>query len=306
MRPTREQIELAAYQRWQRREWGHGSDREDWIAVEQDLAFALNYRYVARYKLSGSSPVMLGKTEAESSTRRRRCRFCEQAEPSAKFRGRHLALPAIVGNKALFAWDECDDCRAHYDRHLAGPFENFVGPLLNESPEFSTDGMTVAAHKAFVRMALAVLPAAELQHFGDTIEWVANPDHVLDSTLLDGLGCLVYRTPSPVPSASFALARRVEDDEALPYMIAFLALASSRVVLQTHLPLCPRDEEIEESWVPGPKLSMSLGLGAGHRASDCMFLGVTLPKTVRVTNRTGRYDRADSSTAAGGGSRPHQ
>ena len=306
MRPTREQIELAAYQRWQRREWGHGSDCEDWIAVEQDLAFALNYRYVARYKLSGSSPVMLGKSEAESSTRRRRCRFCEQAEPSATFRDMHLTLPAIVGNTSLHSWDECDDCHAQYDRHLAGPFESFVGPLLNESPDFPVDGISVAALKAFVRMALAVLPASELQHFGDTIEWVANPDHVLDSTLLDGEGCLVYRTPSPVPSASFALARRVEDDEGLPYMIAFLALASSRVVLQTQLPLCPRDEELEDSRVPGPKLSMSLGYGAGHRASDCTFLQVTLPKTVRVTNRTGRYERADSPTAAGGGSRPHQ
>ncbi len=306
MLPTREQIELAAYQRWQRREWGHGNDREDWIAAEQDLAFALNYRYVARYKLSGSNPVMLGKSEAESSTRRRRCRFCEQAEPSAKFRGTHLALPAIVGNTALFVWDECDDCRAHFDRHLAGPFESFVRPLLNEFADFPTDGISVAALKAFVRMALAVLPASEIQHFGDTIEWVANPDHGLDSTLLDGLGCLVYRTPTPVPSASFALARRVEDDESLPYMIAFLALASSRVVLQAQLPLCPRDEELEESRAPGPKLSMSLGLGSGHRASDCTFLGVTLPKTVRVTNRTGRYDRTDSPAATGGGSRPHQ
>ncbi len=271
--------------------------------MEQDLEFAINYRYVARYKLSGSRPVMVGKTEAESSTRRRRCRFCEQAEPSAKFRGRHLALPAIVGNTSLFSWDECDDCHAHFDRHLTGPFESFVEPLLNEFPDFPTDGISVAAHKALVRMALAVLPASELQHFGDTIEWVANPDHVLDSTLLDGLRCLVYRTPTPVPSASFALARRVEDDEALPYMIAFLALASSRVVLQTQLPLCPRDEELEESRVPGPRLSMSLGFGADHRASDCAFIGVTLPKAVRVT---GRYDRADSPAAAGGGSRPHQ
>ncbi len=305
MRPTREQIELAAYQRWQRREWTHGGDRQDWASVEKDLAFALNYRYVARYKLAGATPVFLGKAEAEAAKRRRRCRFCEQSEPSTKFRGNHLALPALVGNTSLYAWDECDACRGNHDAFLAGPFDAFARPLLNDPPELPSNGIPVAALKALVRIALAVLPAAELQHFGDTIEWVSNPDHVLDSALLDGLGFLAYETPVPVPSASVALARRVDDEEGLPYMIAFLAPADSRVVLQTHLPFCPRDEELDDAPTQGPRLSMSLGFGAGHRASDCTFLGVTLPDSVRLNPRPGRFDRADVAAPAGG-SRPHQ
>lgn len=292
MRPTREQIVLAAYQRWQRREWTHGADRQDWAAAERDLLFALNYRYVARYKLSGPAPVMVGKAEADAAKRRRRCRFCEQAEPSANFRGNPLALPAFVGNTSLFAWDECDSCRANHDAFLAGPFESFLRPLLNDPPELPLDGIPVAALKGLVRMALAVMPAAELHHFGDTIEWVSNPDHGLDSSLLDGLGCLVYQTPITVPSASFALARRVEDDEAMPYMVAFLAPANSRVVLQTHLPFSPRDEALEDAPTQGPRLSMSLGAGTEHRASDCTFLGVTVPDTVRINPRRGRADAA--------------
>ena len=306
MQPTREQIELAAYQRWQRREWGHGGDQDDWIAAERDLGFALNYRYVARYKLSSATKVLLGKSEAEASNRRRRCRFCEQAEPSAKFRGQHLALPALVGNTSLFAWDECDDCRAHEQAYLAGPFEDFARPLLDKSPEFPAQGIPVPALKALVRMALTALPTAELQHFGDTIEWVANPDHLLDSPLLGDLGCMVYRTPTVVPSASFALAKRVDEGAEVPYLVAFLALGSSRIVLQTHLPFCPRDEDFHDLQARGPRLSMSLGIGEDHRASDCAFVGVTLPETGRIAHRIGRHDRADAAATVGSGYRPHQ
>ena len=77
MHPTREQIDTAAYQRWQRRGGAHGHDRDDWLAAEKDLVFAVNYRYVARYKLAdpsnGTAPILLGK--GESTARPRTCRF---------------------------------------------------------------------------------------------------------------------------------------------------------------------------------------------------------------------------------------
>ena len=280
-RPTREQIAEAAYCRWERRGGDHGGDLDDWSAVEKDLVFTLNYRYVARYKLSGRGPVYVGRPESERSPTPRRCRFCEQAEPSVTFQKTPPVLPPIAGNSALFAWDECDECHGLFETHLAGPFEAFARPLLHDRPEVPA-GIPVAAFKALVRAGISVLPVGELHHFGDASEWVCNPDHDLDAALLQGLGCYLYLTPEAVPSASIAVARRVDEDARTPYMIVFLALAPSRIVLQAVLPLCTRDEDLEDGLMRGPELSMSLGQGRDHRASQARFLPVTTQAAVRI------------------------
>lgn len=282
MRPSREQIEVAAYLRWVRRGFGHGLDREDWAAAEKDLVFAHNYRYVARHKLAGE-PDLLGKEEADSARRRRRCRFCELSEPSTSFDLTPLALPALVGNSALVGWDECDECRALYDGHLAGAFESFARPLLGSPPALPREGAGIPAQalKALVRMALSVMPASELHHFGDTIEWVSNPEHTRDAGLLGDLGCHVYVTPAPVPAPFIALARRAESNAPVPYMLVFLG--TSRVVFQTHLPLSSRDEELEETGIRGPELSMSMGDGQGFRASLCSYLAVEPQPSLATT-----------------------
>lgn len=269
MSPTREQIEVAAYHRWERRGRAHGHDRDDWGAAEKDLVFALNYRYVARHGLSGPA-VLLGRSGAEGNGRR--CRFCELSEPSVSFEGAPPAVPALLGNTALVAWDECDDCRTHYAAHLAGAFEAFAGPMLATPTAPTADTVPVPALKALVRMALSVMPPGELHHFGDTVEWVTNPDHARDAALIGGLGCHVYRTPAPIAAPFAALARRADDDAPVPYMLFFLGTAG--VVFQTHLPGCPRDEDLEDQGVRGPELSMSMGSGADFRASRCTFLPV--------------------------------
>ena len=266
MTPTREQIAVAAYHRWERRGRPHGADRDDWVAAEKDLTFGLNYRYVARYPLAG--PVVnLGERE---SSGRRRCRFCELSEPTVSFEVTPAAVPASLGNKSLLAWDECDDCRAFYDSHLADGFEAFALPWVEGRGE--AQAVPVAAWKGLVRLALAVAPASELHHFGDTAEWVANPEHSLDAGLLRGEGCHVYVTPAPVASPFVALARRVGDEGRWPYALFFLG--SGRAVFQTHLPLCPLDEDLDDPAVRGPELSMTVGSGQALRSSDCRFLPV--------------------------------
>ncbi len=266
MRPTREQIEVAAYHRWQRRGGDHGGNHEDWVAAEKDLAFGLNYRYVARYRLDGPA-VLLGKAEATAAGLPRRCRFCEHAEPATAFSD---PPPALPGAPALRAWDECEECRSTYESALAGAFESFARPLLSAAPARPPAEIPVAALKELLRVALAVLPPGELHHFGDTIEWVTNPDHAREAWLLDGLGCRVYLTPAPVASPFVALARRVDDEAPWPYLLVFLA--TSRVVFQTHLPLCTRDEDLEGVGPRGPELSMSAGSGPGLRTSDSLYL----------------------------------
>ena len=276
MRPTREQIEVAAYQRWERRGYPHGGDRDDWGAAEKDLNFALNYRYVARHRLADTSagPVLLGKAEAGQAKVRRRCRFCEHAEPSAAFADDRPAVPALFGNRALVAWDECDDCRAQFDEHLAGPLEAFARPLLGPEPAWPRAGIPAPALKALVRLAISLMPAGELHHFGDTAEWVMNPDHDRDAPLLKTLGCHVYLTPAEITVPFAALSRRSDGEAPLPYMLFFLG--ASRAVFQTHLPLCPLDEDLEDEGAElrGPELSMSINGPNGPRASRCAYLPV--------------------------------
>jgi hypothetical protein len=274
MRPTPQQIAEAAYSRWERRGYLHGFDCDDWVAVENDLVFGLNYRYVARLPLSGPT-LDVGKAAAPAA---RRCRFCERAEPAATFRARPLVVPGWLGNAALVAWDECDDCRAQADAHLAGSFERFAAPWV--AGDSARDvALSPGAWKALVRMGLSVLPAAELHHFDDTIEWVSNPDHSRDAVLLEAQGCQVYATAHPLPAPFAALARRAHDESPWPYMLFFLG--SGRAVFQTHLPLCPRDEDQEEGGLHGPVLSMSTGTGPALRAGVCRFVPVERNVAVR-------------------------
>ncbi|MFO0908866.1 MAG: DUF2934 domain-containing protein [Isosphaeraceae bacterium] len=295
MNPTSEQIALAAYYRWQRRGSAHGLDRDDWDAATRDLTFGLNYRWLVRHALRPApgatvGPILLGQAQAEAAGRSRRCRFCERAAPGAAFTTEPLAIPAWMGNETLIAWDECDECRAGHQAHLAAPFETFATPFLIDQPALPEPGCTVPvpALKALVRMGLAILPDNELHLFDDAMEWVSNPDTERDSALLAGLGCHVYITPVPVPAPFASLARRVDDDAAMPSMLFFLG--HGRVVFQTHLPFSPRDEAIEElpDALRGPSLSMSLGQGDAHRSSQVAFLPVEitrLPITVRIATR---------------------
>ena len=281
MQPNRDQIEKAAYVRWQRRGARHGRDVEDWTAAEKDITFALNYRWIARFPLG--VPASVGKAEAG---RPARCRFCEQAEPAASFSPRPLDLPAEFEGGSLVVRDECEDCRAAHEASLGDAFASFSRPFLVPEPQLPTAGSTVpvAALKALVRIGLCLAPAAELQHFGDTFEWVANPDHARDAapSLQAGLGCQVYVTPEPISSAFVSLARRTRDDGAWPYMLAFLG--AGRVVFATHFPFCPRDEDLEDACVRGPVLSMSMGQGNALRASLTAFLPVAVRREVPLSS----------------------
>ncbi|MCA1685489.1 MAG: hypothetical protein LC745_05790, partial [Planctomycetia bacterium] len=241
------------------------------VAAEKDLAFGLNYRYLARHRLDGP-PVLLGRDGAEGQGRR--CRFCEQAGPAVSF-SEPEALPDLPGGSALRAWDECDDCRDAYESTLAGAFPAFAGPMLGPTPALPPDEIPIAALKELFRLGLAVLPPAELHHFGDTIEWVTNPDHDRDALVLPDLGCHVYLTPGPVSAPFVALARRIDDEAPWPYLLVFLA--ADRVVFQTQMPLCTRDEDLEDAGPRGPRLSMSMGTGPDCRESFCTYLPAARP-----------------------------
>jgi len=277
MVPTFDQIQTAAYHRWLRRGEEHGRHRQDWLAAEQDLLFSLNYRVVARYALDDPAPVILGNTS------RPHCRFCERSAPAADFGRPVPVVPAALGNTALFSAEVCDDCRDQIREELEPAFLRFARPLVSGPAHAqalvdhvpSATHVPVAAFKALIAMALLALPPKELQHVEDAIEWVANPDHELDSTALGPLECRLYVVPNETTRPWIALARRDEADAPLPYLL--VSLGSGRAVFQAPLPLCVRDDDLD-----------GVPLTVPRACPDAPPRGTTPPARIFVAAETAR------------------
>jgi hypothetical protein len=141
--------------------------------------------------------------------------------------------------------DECDDCRALFTESIEPDLERFATPW--RTGQFSGEGpsssIPIAAYKGLVRLALLALPEAELPHVEDALEWVGNPDHDLDGRAFQSLACFVGFCPTPAPFASMALARRIDDEAAVPYLLGFLV--TGRATFQVQVPLCVRDEDLD-------------------------------------------------------------
>jgi hypothetical protein len=270
MLPSHDQISQAAYQRWERRGRVHGYDREDWIAAEMDLAFDHAYKSLIELSLGEIEERVLGREHT-------RCRFCEQSPPRAGFSSFRPVVPAEVGNASLLTREICDECAAQFAESIDEDFLRFwrsLEVLRREDFSFREQrvpgAITIAAFKALVRMAICIIPEAELATLTDTIEWVCNPDHEFDSGLFGGTGCLVYRTHVPFAPGWTRLARRTDDEAPVPYMLFFLA--SERLILQVPLPLCARDEDLDGVELTVPEQSFSTGRGSDYRPSTCMVL----------------------------------
>ncbi len=276
MIPARELVERAAYERWQRRGMHHGADREDWVAAEQDVFFALNYETVAEYQLDEGEPKVIG------NGRRPRCRFCEQSPPRATFSYVRRALPEELGSVALMTREICDECADQFSQTIDKDFLRFwesLEGLRGGTASFrelrAPAGMPIPAYKALIRMALSIMPEEELPNFTDAIEWVGNPDHQFDSGLFGGVGCLLYQLQTPYPGPWAGLTRRVDEEAPLPYMLFFLA--SGRIVLQLHLPLCSRDQDLDGIEARMPERSFSTGIGSDLRPATCLALPLDTP-----------------------------
>ena len=237
MQPTSGQIAEAAYYRWERRAFAHGRHEHDWFAAEQELAFAAQYEIIARYRLDGIAPHHLG------DVRRPRCRFCERTAPRAAFAGPRLAAPAALGNAAILSHEVCDDCHAQHEESVGADLEAFARAALRAGDAPARPFAPIAALKGLTWAALMLLPPGEMEYFEDAVEWVSNPDHNLDSRSIAGAECVLHRLPEPGAFSWAGLARRLDDDAALPYVVAFFATGAA--VFQVALPLSSRDEELE-------------------------------------------------------------
>jgi hypothetical protein len=284
MLPTAEQIQWAAYFRWKRRNGEHGRDRDDWLASEQDLLFTRNYEVVARFQLDREGAQFVGNKE------RRRCRFCELAPPQASFKAIPPVIPEYLGNKALFAYDQCDECQGSFAEMIEGDLKSFTRRFLRGGPEsigngkpggLSTDPFRpLAAFKGLAKLALSIVPEAELPYFEDALEWVSNPDHEYDARVFDGLRCHIHGPDESVPRQSWtALARRIEEEAPFPYMLFFLGTGG--VTFQIAVPLCTRDDEIDGETVIVPRIAHPLAVGLDVAPVPCEVATLSSPEVRR-------------------------
>ena len=278
MFPSWEEIQHAAYERWERRGWSHGHDHEDWAAAEMDLAFQKNYRPAAEYPLAAAEPVIVG------STSQPRCRFCERSAPRTKFQKPRLIVPSVVGATSLFSAEICDECHEQFASTIDADFEAFWS-TLDPPPGDETapaSSVSIGAFKSMVRMAIQIAPAREMGHFNDTLEWIGNPDHDFDSSLFEGTGCLVYRLHVPHDVPWVSLSRRIDADAPLPYAVFMLVMGSH--VVEIALPLCSRDQDHDEAeLLKLPRRSFTTGQGHDMRSASCRLL--PLERTDRPKRR---------------------
>lgn len=282
MFPTDEQIAVAAYHRWHRGGAGHGADVDDWTAAEQDLLFALNYEVVGQYRLDEPEPRLIGDGG------RRVCRFCEQSAPQTTFAPSVPAVPATAGNRSLRSLDECDECHALFDESLGADLASFLGtPGPWQRPSISP-----GAYKALVKVALTLMPRADLNYFTAAIDWVLNPDHDLDGASFAGLGCQVHQSAVIDAPAWAALARRTSDDGPFPYAIFFLGTAGVAFVLA--VPLGNKDEDFDGETLLVPRVAAPDGLWRGRGRDACRFVPIEAPAPLLRT-----WPRLGSLLAAG-------
>jgi Protein of unknown function (DUF2934) len=254
-----EQVRVAAYHRWQRRGGAHGLDWNDWFAAEQELLFARHYEVQVSYRLDEATPRFLG--DAADPV----CRFCERASPRTTFTGAVPVLPETLGNTSLLTFEECDECRDLFREAVAEDLDAFAREFQTAPARRTRSdrrprvpaAVPIAAYKGLVRAAVAILPRRELASCEDAIEWISNPDHDLDAGALGVLSCAVTWTPPSPPWA--ALARRVDDDAPMPYLLFYVGTGGA--VFQVQVPFCARDEDLDGRERVVPQVAAPPGLG---------------------------------------------
>ncbi len=275
MLPTTEQIEVAAYHLWERHGRLHGRDREDWEAAEKQLIYSLNYEPIQEYGLLEPVPRVLGKQAT------RLCRICERNAKRAHFGPASPVIP-ILPNSSLLTAEICQECQAECRDPLRDDLARFWASLgqvkaasENHAGPRANYGFSLGAYKSLVASALLMLPDREMPYFLDALEWIGNPDHDADERLFAGASCRAYLGAGQDAGSWAILARRIDDDAPLPYMMAFVACHG--VIIQIHLPLCSRDEDPGGRSLPLLERPFGTGHGSTFRQVSSTLLPLLRP-----------------------------
>ena len=243
-----------------RRGRSHGDDRRDWLAAEDELTFSLNYQTVVEYPLDGPGALV------DNDRRGRYCRFCERTAAHVVFGG---PTPLLAGgwSPSLASSSVCNECRTGFRDTQAARLERFRAVMAEgagRSAAFGRVGSpeiySLEVFKALTGCALLIMPESELGSFVDTLEWVSNPHDRRDNRLLEGdATCVVYLARFWAERSWISLARRIEKDAPLPYMVSLLAVGG--VLIQISLPLCIRDQDLDGRPLHIPRRSFTEGEG---------------------------------------------
>ena len=100
----------------------------------------------------------------------------------------------------------------------------------------------IAVLKAFVKIGLTILPAAELPNFSEALAWIQQPDHTMG--LVKEFPVIRTFQPGPMPNDLIVvmLMRRRANVSGVPY--AFLILSYGNEVFQVFLPSPKQDVAI--------------------------------------------------------------
>lgn len=55
------------------------------------------------------------------------CRYCKRNQEETSFKTCSHAIPEFLGNKTLISYDECDQCNAHFAKHVEQHLTNYLG-----------------------------------------------------------------------------------------------------------------------------------------------------------------------------------
>ena len=215
------------------------------------------------------------------------CRYCEKSSPAVHFKTDCHALLEALGNRHLFAEDECDSCNKLFG--IGGGIEDHFGkwslpyrvmscvrgkkgyptikrPHLGWRIEASATGFSIsmtsdhqiasineegkrllidelprdpfipiAVYKAFVRMAISLMPRDELANFRPAISWLMQKDHAIE---IDNVCSKILQSfipqNAPPDTVAAALARRHTNELNLPYMVFMLLF--SNYIFQVFIP----------------------------------------------------------------------
>ena len=152
----------------------------------------------------------------------------------------------------------------------------------------------LAVHKCFTKIALSLMPEAELAHYGETMMWVMNPDHKHDAGVFKHLSCYRQMTPGPFPDAYgfIELLRRRHPALDLPYMV--LVVATQNLTFQIYPPLCDLDAHLSVKQIRIPRFPA--GIGLGYKYGETTFTQMKLSSPDEITVGVTTDMRAESMT----------
>jgi HNH endonuclease len=133
---------------------------------------------------------------------------------------------------------------------IATQYENdpiFTIDEANKSIHFKLKRMSytpVAVLKAFVKMALSVMPETEMPNFKIALQWINNPDHTIG--LVDSFPVPYTFIPGPLPNDLVVLRVHRKKEGVENVLYAFMILQYANEMFQVFIPSPENDAKLPQ------------------------------------------------------------